>query len=127
MAVTSDQDVNFNITQGDTFPLQFQYADVYEDDYGNEIVTPIDISGFNVLMEIKDKPGGRILSARCTVGDGIEITDAVNGIIDITISPEKTRNFNYPRASYQIQATDQYGEKIPFIKGWFKVDAGTID
>ena len=60
MAVTSDQDVNFNITQGDTFPLQFQYADVYEDDYGNEIVTPIDISGFNVLMEIKDKPGGRI-------------------------------------------------------------------
>ena len=119
MTVTSDKSVNWDITQGDTFSLELQYKD--PDD------NPIDLSGYNIFMEIKDKPGGRILSARCTIGDGIDISDEQNGIIDITISPTKTRKFNYPRASYQIQGTDQYGENTTFLQGWFLVNAGTID
>jgi hypothetical protein len=119
MAVTSDQDVNWKVTQGDSFELQLEYQD--------EDAQPIDITGYSVLMEIKDKPGGKILCATCSIGDGIEVLDPATGIIGINISPQKTRKFNYPKASYQIQGTDQLGGNVTFLKGWFAVDAGTID
>lgn len=119
MAVTSDQDVNYKITQGDSFQLDLQYKD--EDDL------PIDISGYEINMEIKDKPGGRILSATCSIGDGIVLQDPANGLFSIDVSPAKTRKFNYPRAAYQIQGTDAYGSNITFLKGWFLVNAGVID
>ena len=119
MAVYSDQDINYKITQGDSFQLELEYKD--------ELDNPIDISGYDILMEIKDKPGGKILSASCSVGDGITISDPTTGIIELDITPAKTKKFNYPRASYQIQGTDQYGAKVTFIQGWFQVNAGTID
>ena len=119
MSVISSQDVNWKVTQGDTFFLQLEYKD--PDDL------PVNLSGYSVVMEIKDKPGGRILSATCSINDGILLTDISNGIIDIEISPEKTRKFNYPRASYQIQGTDQYGANTTFLQGWFLVNAGVIN
>jgi len=119
VAVYSDQDINYKITQGDSFQLELEYKD--------ELDNPIDISGYDILMEIKDKPGGKILSASCSVGDGITISDPTTGIIELDITPAKTKKFNYPRASYQIQGTDQYGAKVTFIQGWFQVNAGTID
>lgn len=109
---------NFKITQGDSFLLQVTYKD--QDDVA------IDISGYNIVMEIKDKPGGKVLCASCTIGDGITLTDPQNGIFNINVSPEKTRKFTYPRASYQVQGT--YSEdNTTFVEGWFEVNAGTID
>ena len=119
MATTSEQDVNWKITQGDTFSLELQYKDADEN--------PISLTGFDIIMEIKDKPGGRVLSARCSLGDGISVPNEADGIIEISVSPQKTRKFNYPRASYQIQGTDQYGENTTFLQGWFLVNAGTIN
>jgi len=119
MVVYADQDVNWKVTQGDSFYLQIEYQD--------EDKVPIDLSGYNVRVEIKDKPGGRILSAICTPGDGIEVNDLADGIMNITISPAKTKKFNYPRASYQVQGTDEYGDKVTFLQGWFMVNAGTIN
>jgi hypothetical protein len=118
MAITSDQDVNWKITQGDDFLCDIEYKD--PDD------NPINISDFTILLEVKDKPGGKILSARCTIGDGIEITDGPNGKFSISISGAKTNVFNYPRASYQIQGTTSSNEKITLLQGWFIVNAGTI-
>jgi hypothetical protein len=116
---TVDQDVNFKITQGDTFSLELVYKDEDEN--------IVDITGYSFLMQIKDKPGGKILSAECSIGDGIEVPNPADGTIIISVSPEKTNNFNYPRASYQIQGTDPYDDKITFLQGWFKVNAGTIN
>lgn len=118
MSVTSDQDVNWKVTQGESFDLQLQYTDPDEN--------PIDITGINIVIEVKDRPGGRIVSAKLIIGDGITITDAVNGIFDIKFNPTRTRNFNYPRAAYEILGTDQYGESILFLQGWFEVNAGVI-
>jgi len=118
MAVTSDEPVNWRVTQGETFPLELQYQDPDEN--------PIDITGINIVMEIKDKPGGNVLCARLTVGDGITISDPTTGVMEITISPERTRVFNYPRAAYEILGTDQYGENILFLQGWFEVSIGLI-
>lgn len=116
---TVDQDVNYKVTQGDSWQLELRYRDEYDD--------PIDLTGYNIVMEIKDKPGGSIVSAVCTLGDGITVLSPSNGVIDINIKPVKTRMFNLPRASYQIQGTDQYGDKVTFLQGWFQVNAGTIN
>jgi hypothetical protein len=114
----STDDINYKVIQGDSFLLQVTYLD--PDDVA------IDLTDYEITMEIKDKPGGKILCASCTIGDGITLTDPVNGIFDINISPEKTRKFTYPRASYQIQGT-YLGDNTTFLQGWFVVNAGTID
>lgn len=119
MVVMSNQNVNWEVTQGDSFYLQLEYQDTEEQ--------PISIEGYSIKMEIKDKPGGRILSATCSIGDGITVSDPTTGIMEINVSPEKTRKFYYPRSSYQIQGTDQYGDNVTFLQGWFLVDAGTIN
>jgi hypothetical protein len=119
MVVSSDQDINWKVTQGDTFTLQIEYKDPDE--------VAIDLTGYAIVLEVKDKPGGRILSAKCAIGNGITVQNPESGIMEITISPAKTRKFNYPRASYQIQGTDQYGENVTFLQGWFLVNAGTIN
>jgi hypothetical protein len=118
MSITSDHDVNWKITQGESFNLQLQYVDPDEH--------PIDISGINIVIEVRDKPGGKILSARLTIGDGITITDATNGIFDITFSPARTKNFNYPKAVYEVLGTDQGNENILFLRGWFEVIEGVF-
>jgi hypothetical protein len=118
MATTSQDSVNYKVTQGDNFPLQL----TYKDPSGN----PIDLTGFSVTLEVKDKPGGKILSATCTIGDGITIPAPTTGVININISSAKTSVFTLPRSAYQIQVTDQYGSKITLLQGWFLVNAGVI-
>jgi hypothetical protein len=118
MSVTSDQPVNWRITQGESFDLQLQYTDPDEN--------PINISGVDIVVEVKDKPGGRGPMIKLVIGDGITISDAVNGIVDIQFTSARTTRFNYPRAYYEILGLDQYGESILFLKGWFEVDAGMI-
>jgi len=124
MSITSKDSINFDIVQGDTWSKQLQY--VYEDEE-SEITTPIDITGLQFRLEVRDKPAGKILCAVCTNGDGITVVDAVNGIISVEISPNKTREFNYPRSAYQIQTTDQDGVQDTWIQGWFKVNPGVIN
>jgi hypothetical protein len=119
VAITSEDSKNYKITQGDTFNLEIQYVDPDNN--------PISLEGFTFLMEIKDKPGGSILCASCTIGDGINITDSVNGIFTVTVSPQKTKSFNYPKSAYQIQITDQYNQKYTLLQGWFNVNAGVIN
>jgi phage/plasmid primase-like uncharacterized protein len=125
MAVTSKNQVNYDIVQGDTWATQLEYG--YQDGNDDETFYPIDITGMTFKLEVRDKPAGRILCAICTIGDGITVVDAVNGIVDVEISPEKTRNFVYPRSAYQIQSTDQYGAQDTWLQGWFKVNPGVIN
>ena len=119
MAITSEESKNFKVTQGDTFNLEIQYLDPTDQ--------PISLEGFTFLVEIKDKPGGSILCATCILEDGVEIIDLEQGIFNISISPEKTRKFNYPKSAYQVQITDQYNQKYTLVQGWFNVNPGVID
>ena len=124
MSITSKDSLNFDIIQGDTWAYELQYG--WEDEE-TEMFYPLDITGLDFRLEVRDKPAGKILCAVCTIGDGITITDATNGIVDFEISPEKTRKFNYPRSAYQIQTIDQSGNNDTWIQGWFKVNPGVID
>ena len=115
----SEENINFKITQGDTFAIELQYLDLNDN--------PVDIEGYQFRLEIRDKPAGQILSAVCTIGDGFVIAeDSTTGIVNLLISPEKTRKFNYPKAAYQIQATDTTNRNSTWIQGWFQVNAGVI-
>ena len=118
MSITSEQNTNFEITQGDTFALQLTYFD--------EFKVPINITDYSVIMEIKDKPGSRILSAQCSIGDGIILSDPAHGIINIEVSPAKTKVIPYPKAAYQVQVTDQNGAKTTLVQGWLTVNPGVI-
>jgi len=116
MSVTTDQPVNYKITQGETFVLELQYQDPDQN--------PIDISDYTIVFTAKDKPQGSIHCATCSNGDGIDMSDAINGNIGLLVDPSKTANFNYPKTYYKINATDAYGEEYVLLQGWFEVTAG---
>ena len=122
MAVTSEGNTNFKITQGDTFSQYLQY--VYTDENG--VDTPVNITGYTFTFEAKDKPAGSILCATCTLNDGIEIVSPNEGLILLEVSPDKTRKFNLPQTAYQIQAHNG-SQNETWIQGWFKVNPGVID
>lgn len=125
MSVSTEEDINHKVIQGDSWQYQFQYATVDTDQYGVETIYPIDITGYIITMEVRDKPDGRILCATCTENDGLTI-DYVNGIVDIDVVPAKTKKFTYPRAAYQIQGRNEAGDRLTFMKGWFTVDLGIV-
>lgn len=118
MTTTSQDSFNYKVTQGDNFPLTL----TYKDPSGN----PINLTGYSILLEVRDKPAGKILCATCSIGDGISVLNPQTGIININISSAKTSVFNYPKSAYQIQITDQYGAKNTLLQGWFLVNAGVI-
>jgi hypothetical protein len=118
MARDSEDNINYKVTQGDTFRLELTYLD--PDDL------PISLAGYTFLAEVKDKPGGKVLCATATLGDGITVIDEEGGVVEIEFSPDKTRKFMYPKAAYQIQAI-QGSDAETLIQGWFQVNAGVID
>jgi hypothetical protein len=122
------KDVNYNIIQGDSFQLALTYT--------NSSGSAINLTGYSALMQIKDQPGGRIscgsagyIPASGSVAaysDGITITSA-SGLININLSPAKTRLFNFPKSAYQLQITSSSGVNTTLLSGWFNVTAGVID
>ena len=108
--------VNFQIIQGDTFALTVTYKDPES--------IPINLSGYSVTFQVKDKPGGNIICSTSTIGDGIEV-DAPAGVITINVSPDKTKKFTTPKAAYQLQI-DSGSEKTTIAYGWFSVEKGVI-
>ena len=121
MAIVSGDNINFEVIQGDTFSLSLQY--VYTDQNG--VDKPIDITDYTFTFEVRDKPAGNILCATCTIGDGITVTDLVNGKIYLEVTPAKTKKFNYPKSAFQLQAHNGT-QNDTWIMGWFKVDPGVI-
>jgi len=117
------KEVNYNIIQGDSFQLALTYTD--------SLGSPINLTGASAYFEVRDKPGGSILSATASgapgiTGDGITFT-ASAGLINLNINPSKTKLFNYPKSAYQLQLTSSGGIKTTLLQGWFLVNAGVIN
>jgi hypothetical protein len=118
------KEVNYNIVQGDSFLLSLTYTD--------SSGSAVNLTGASAYMEVRDMPGGRILSttasglASASANDGISFT-ASAGKIDINLTPAKTKLFNFPRSAYQLQLTTAGGVKTTLLTGWFIVNAGVIN
>lgn len=111
------QQVNFDIIQGDTWAIDVYYTDADDN--------PINISNYNIVAEVKDKPGGRILCAFAEIDDGITLIDDGNyNGVHVSFPPSKTAKFNLPKSAYQIKIVET-GETL--LNGWINVDAGVID
>ena len=113
----SPKESNFNVIQGDTFSLNVPYKDPSG--------SAINLSGYSAIFEVRDKPGGKIICATASVGDGITITSA-SGLIDIFLSSAKTNNFTVPRAAYQFQISSA-STKTTLLYGWLMVEKSIID
>lgn len=120
------QEKNYDFVQGDSFVINFTVTDgIPTTEYPDG--TPIDITDGIIVAEFKDRPGGNILAARCDLDDGITIIDAESGQFKLTVVPEKTKKFIYPKTVYQVQYTDVNNKVDTLLKGWIDVDPGVIN
>lgn len=119
------KDVNYNIVQGDTWPLTLTWVDASG--------SAVPLYNASALCEVRDQPGGTYLAASAvgysaspSLNDGIVIT-ASSGQLQITFTPDKTNKFNLPRSAYQVRVTTSDGTETTLLKGWLAVDAGVIN
>ena len=112
----SIQEINFDIIQGDTWST---YVTV-KDPAGNLI----NFTGYNFIMEVRDKEGGKTLCATASLSNGITITNT--GQIYIELTPTQTSNFNLPKSKYQIVSIDASNRRTTLVQGWFQVRASVI-
>lgn len=108
---------NFNIIQGDKWSLDIAYT--------TEDNQPINISNYTIIAEVRNKPGGNIICATITTGDGITMVDDGNyNRFIMTFTGEKTSKFTYPRAAYQVKIQDT---EDTLLDGWLEVNAGVVN
>jgi hypothetical protein len=111
------EEVNFKVVQGDTFTLEVTYKDPNG--------SAIDLTGYTAKMDVRDKPGGKILCASANeLNNGIVIDD-LNGKIIIKFSSSQTKKFTVPNAAYQLQI-DNNQEKITLMQGYLQVATAVI-
>lgn len=83
--------------------------------------TPIDITGFDFNMTIKDKLGGTILLTLPTVGDnlttGFFIPSPITGIINMQITQADTVLVGNGTFPYELIETDPDGKDFIFMQG----------
>ena len=118
------KDINYNIVQGDSWPISLNYL--------QPSGSPVILTGASAYFEVRDQPGGKIISATASGYDGSASPNGITinastGTINVNITPAQTRAFNLPRAAYQLQIQTPNGVRNTLLKGWFIVDAGVID
>ena len=111
-------DKNWKIVQGDSFTLQIAYSD--------SSGSAINLTGYSAMFMVRDKPGGNIFCASAGIGDGITITSA-SGLINLNVTPDKTRKFNFPKSAYQLQITSSGSINTTLLQGYIDVNAGVIE
>jgi len=93
---------DFKIEQGATFSRLFQFFDVYisEDDPDNE---PSNLIGWSARMQVRTKAQSTTPLLSLTVGNGLTITDAINGKIVLDLTSEQTAALNFSCAYYDLE------------------------
>jgi hypothetical protein len=111
------EDINFKVVQGDTFTFEV----IYQNPNGSLI----DLTGYTAKVDVRDRPAGKILCASVTNSSGI-IISGLEGKIVVTFTPEQTRKFTVPNASYQLQIIAPNTQRTTILKGNIIVSAATI-
>lgn len=93
------EEVNFKTVQGDTFTIRLIYK--------NPNGTPIDLTDFTAQMDVRDKPGGKILCATATEQNGCVTIDGPNGTVEVEFSHDQTKKFTTPTSSYQLKVINK--------------------
>jgi hypothetical protein len=110
---------NFKIIQGDTWSVDLYYTDSEDN--------PINISNYNLIAEVRDKPGGNMLCATAsTAQESIVLVDFPNttNAVRVTFTGDQTSKFNLPRSAYQIKVLET---QDTLLSGWLEIDPGVIN
>ena len=108
---------NFEIIQGDAWSLTLTYTD------SNDI--PIDISNYNLIAEVTDKPGSKNIIATTTTQSGgiVNIDDGTGSSIKITFTGNQTKKFVLPKSYYQVKIIDT---SDTLLNGWIELEASNL-
>ncbi len=86
---------DFNIKQGETFRLILTLK--------NDDDTVIDLTGYDVAMQIRENYGKTLISDLTISNGGVDISQANLGIITLNISSDDTKFFNFEYAKHDIR------------------------
>lgn len=103
---------NWKVDQAANFRFSIQYKDANGD--------PIDLTQYQVFMDIKAEPGSKKVLASCSIGDGITVAPE-DGRIDIDVDKDKTRKISYPKSAYDLVIQDGSGTVTRLLEGWLEV------
>lgn len=108
---------NFQIIQGDAWTLTLTYNDI------NDV--PIDISEYQLIAEVTDKPGSKNVCATTTTQSGgiVTINDGTGATVKVTFSGEQTQKFVLPKSYYQIKIIDTADT---LLNGWVELEASNL-
>jgi hypothetical protein len=108
---------NFKIIQGDTWSLEVTYTDAED--------TPINISNFQVVAEVRDKPGGPLICGISSTQNGgiVNVDNGHYDTIKVTFTGEQTAKFILPKSYYQIKVVDTADT---LLNGWVELEPGNI-
>jgi hypothetical protein len=88
---------NFKIEQGTTFNNTITYKQANGD--------AVNISGAAITLKAKDNRSDNNLVVDLSVGNGITITNATQGIFTISLSASVTAAYTWNRADYDLDIT----------------------
>ena len=113
------EEVNFKVIQGDTFTIVVTYK--------NPNGSVIDITDFTARMDVRDKPGGKVLCASATENNGGIVIDGPNGEITIEFTPAQTKKFTIPNAAHQLKITNlNTNQETTLVQGYLQVSSAVI-
>jgi hypothetical protein len=109
---------NWKVDQSSNFIFSIQYRDPEKQ--------PIDLTSFNVRMDIKSTPGAKKILASCTIGDGITVIPE-EGRINVNVSAEKTKIIAYPKSAYDLVIESPSGIITRLLEGYLEISRAVTD
>lgn len=108
---------NFKIIQGDAWSINLTYLD--------NLDNPIDVSKYQIIAEVTDKPGGSLICATATTQGSqiVTVPDGTGSSFTVNFSGEQTKNFILPKSYYQIKIVDTADT---VLNGWLELEASNL-
>ncbi len=111
------------IEQGATFSFTMTYGhkDGTVDANGIPNVVPYDITGCQARMQIRQRPGSKVLISATSRNGGITFDDPTTGKIRVTITDEATDSLNVKRAMYDLELSYPSGQVRRILQGAVRI------
>lgn len=104
--------VNLTIYQGSTFRKTF----TWKAGSGNS-ATPVNITDFTFFSQARDTVHSSNIILDLSLGNGIEIVNAVEGIFQIVLSAEQTSLLSFKSAVFDLEAHALNGDVYRILQG----------
>lgn len=118
----ADNTLDISMDQGSSLNYLFTLKNTHGD--------PIDITGYDVRMQIRKSYGSSNVSINCTLANNkVSISDAANGVVGLHLQPTDTAliRFNAPEDDtlecvYDLEMSTPGGVTFKVAKGTFTIN-----